>query len=253
MDAQPLFAANPPRPTNTPLPQATVLWNTLPTLTPRKPGQQDAPEQSDGASAVLQALQEAEAIREQARKEAVSIVQAAKDEAKNLHQDTFVEAYAGGLTEARREVAEELTARFDERCEALGADVQGLIDAILQERMEMWSAMEGEITTLALEIARKVIKIEVTQNDTVIYGVVKDALRRVTDRDNLRILVNLDEIQQVRGNREDLLVAIDGVDNLEIDGDRRVGRGGCMIETNAGSIDAKLETQLEQVQAAMKG
>ena len=40
---------------------------------------------------------------------------------------------------------------------------------------------------------------------------------------------------------------------LEIDGDRRVGRGGCVIETNAGSIDAKIDTQLEQVESALRG
>ena len=51
--------------------------------------------------------------------------------------------------------------------------------------------------------------------------------------------------------RDDLLSLLDGIKNLEIVDDRRVGDGGCVIETNAGTIDAKIETQLAEVERAL--
>jgi flagellar assembly protein FliH len=43
------------------------------------------------------------------------------------------------------------------------------------------------------------------------------------------------------------LLILDGARQLEIIEDRRVGRGGCVIETSAGTIDARIDTQFEQI------
>jgi len=55
----------------------------------------------------------------------------------------------------------------------------------------------------------------------------------------------------VKEHRQDLITLLDGIDHLEITDDQRVGKGGCIIETNAGNIDARIETQLEQVEKAL--
>ena len=44
---------------------------------------------------------------------------------------------------------------------------------------------------------------------------------------------------------------VDGLRFIEIVEDRRVGDGGCVIETNAGTIDAKIETQIAEVARAL--
>jgi flagellar assembly protein FliH len=55
----------------------------------------------------------------------------------------------------------------------------------------------------------------------------------------------------VRASREDLIAMVDGIRNIEIVDDRRVDAGGCVIETNGGTIDAKLDTQLNEIGAAL--
>ena len=68
----------------------------------------------------------------------------------------------------------------------------------------------------------------------------------------LRIRVHGNDLETVRTNRADLLTLVDGANHVEIIEDRRVEPGGCIIETNAGSIDARIETQLESVSDALK-
>ncbi len=104
---------------------------------------------------------------------------------------------------------------------------------------------------LALDIARQVVKAEVTQNPEVVRQVISNAIRRITDKDNVRIRVSVADAPRVKEMREDLLEITDGLRHLEIVDDRRIGEGGCVIETNAGTIDAKIETQFAEVARAL--
>ena len=104
---------------------------------------------------------------------------------------------------------------------------------------------------LTLDIARQVVKTEVQQNPEVIRQVISNAIRRVTDKENVRIRVSVADAPCVKEMRDDLLEVIDGLRHLEIIDDRRVGEGGCVIETNAGTIDAKIETQFGEVARAL--
>ena len=78
-----------------------------------------------------------------------------------------------------------------------------------------------------------------------------DALRRITEKDHVRIRVSVADAPHIREMRDDLLTLVDGIKNLEILDDRRVGDGGVVIETGAGTIDAKIETQLAEVERTL--
>ena len=231
------------------------IWSSLPAFAEETVARSRA---SDGdvsevRRAALRARDEAYSRLEVARAEAAQIVAAARRDAEIVRQDALVEGFSAGLKNAYGEVEAELGEKFEARCAAVRAGVDEIVQAVLAEREAAWRGMETEIIDVAMEIARKVVKEEVALNPAVVERVVKDALRRVSDRSSLRILVNPDDLQHVRDNREEILHAIDGVQGLVIDGDRRVGPGGCVIETAGGSIDAKIETQLDQAEAALRG
>ena len=82
-------------------------------------------------------------------------------------------------------------------------------------------------------------------------SIIRNALRRVVDKENVRIRVSMSDSARVRGAKDDIMGIVDGLRHLEIIDDRRVGDGGCVIETNAGTIDAKIETQLAEVERSL--
>ncbi len=214
-------------------------------------GSLDSGEQA-GSRIIADAKNEAAAILRDAGAEAAELLAKANAEANVSRSGAAAEGYAEGLLRARGDVETDLTERFDRRVEDLRAEVNDTVRSIVEAREIMWQGVEGEIMKLSLEIARKVIKIEVQENRAVVGEVIKDALRRVADRDSVRIVVHPSLLDEVRADRADLLLALDTVQNLSIDSDQRVSPGGCLIETNAGCIDAKLETQLEQVELALR-
>lgn len=196
-------------------------------------------------------LADAEQTREQARREAAKTLEDARIQANTMREAAWQEGFHEGRQAGQTAAALELQRAMDaQRNEGL-ARIQTLTDAIGAARQELWNSQEAEMVTFVLTIARQVIKTEVTQNPEVVTNILHNALRRVTDKDHVRIRVSLADAAHVRGMREDLMNLMDGVKNLEIVDDRRIGQGGCVVETNAGTIDAKIETQLDEVEHAL--
>jgi flagellar assembly protein FliH len=155
--------------------------------------------------------------------------------------------YEEGLQIGREEGQRE----FQQAIARLQAEVQKLVDALLAERQRLWEEMEPQVIDLVLEIARKVLREEIQARREATLSIIKHALRRVADTEQVRIRVHPDDLQIAREHRNDFLAVCDGVRHIEIVDDHRVGGGGCIIETPSGTIDASLRTQMQSVEKAL--
>jgi flagellar assembly protein FliH len=81
---------------------------------------------------------------------------------------------------------------------------------------------------------------------------VRHALLRSASAETVRIRVHAADLESVKAHREELLTLVDGIRQLEIVADRRVGPGGCVVETLGGVVDARVETQLDEVESALR-
>jgi len=194
---------------------------------------------------------EAEQLLVSARAEAAELIEDAQIQAEALREAAWQEGHHEGKVAARRAAEAEVHAEWEERKAALRAEMELIGTQIAEARERLWQRQESEMVALSLAIARKVVKTEVQQNPDVIRQVIANAIRRVTDKESLRIRVSIADSFAVKEMREDLLEVIDGLRHLEIIDDRRVTDGGCVIETNAGTIDAIMETQLGEVASAL--
>ena len=194
---------------------------------------------------------EAEAVLQAARAEAAELIEDAKTQAEALREAAWQEGFYQGGTEARAAAQAEMRAEWAARQEALRLELAAIAPDIAAAREKLWLSQESEMVALALDIARQVIKTEVTQNPAVVHAVLANSLRRITDKENVRVRVSVSDAPRVKEAREDLMEVVDGLRFIEIVEDRRVSDGGCVIETNAGTIDAKIETQLAEVARAL--
>ena len=60
------------------------------------------------------------------------------------------------------------------------------------------------------------------------------------------MLVNPDDLDIVREAMDGLKASLGGMDHCVVEAERRVGRGGCLVRTPVGDIDASVETKLER-------
>jgi flagellar assembly protein FliH len=111
--------------------------------------------------------------------------------------------------------------------------------------------MEEEIVRLSLAVAEKVIHLEAATNREVIRGVLKEAIKGIGDRENMKIRVHPQDFHFMIEIKNDFLQSFDGIRNMTFAEDESIQRGGAIIETVCGEVDARLDQQYNEVKAAM--
>ena len=197
---------------------------------------------------IAEAHAEAASIVAAARREAAGLIDDAREQAEAMREAAWQEGKHDGAEAARAEVEQQLREEMEAYRSDMHAELQEIVDAVVEGRRRLWEQQEGQILAFVLDISRQVIKTEVQQNENVLMEIIRNAMRRVTDKENMRIRVAASDAPRIKAAREEVMQIVDGVRTLEIVDDRRVGPGGCVIETNAGTIDAKIETQLGEIE-----
>lgn len=161
-----------------------------------------------------------------------AVLVAAYGEADAIRAAARSEGHAAGLAAAAAEVAS-ATAALRQAAAQL-ADVA----AELPERLE------EEAVELAFAIAGQALGGAFDARPELVVAVVRGGLRRLVERDRVTLLVHPDDLECVRAATPGLIAELGGIEHCEVQSERRVSRGGAMIRTADGEIDATLETKL---------
>ena len=207
---------------------------------------------ADALAAVVQAQSNAQQILDQAESDADAARVRAAAEAAQALLDARAEGYAQGQEQAAQEADARVRDESQARVDALRDDLAAFCEAVISEQQRAWGQVEAQLTEVALDIAGRVIKAELTVNPDIVVQIVRHALRRLQNGcDHLRIRVNPDDVERLRAHREEFLTTFEGVRQIEITEDRRVGVGGAQIETDGGTLDARIETQITEITRAL--
>jgi flagellar assembly protein FliH len=188
------------------------------------------------------AAADAEALLTDAHERARTMIEdsAARAEqiAENTRRAAHDEGYAHGMQSAELEMSELL------------ATMRNLIEMARAERHKIIETAEPEIVRLAMGIAERVLHQQVALDRNVVVEMAKAAISRLLERDAITVRVNPADLERMREHREDVL-ALGDVKNLRIIEDQRVDRGGVLVETDAGSVDARISTQVAEAKRVL--
>ena len=194
---------------------------------------------------------EAQSLKREAEDNAELIIADAREKAKQIETDSLAafenerkEAeergrLAGrevGFTEGKEEVA-----RLIQR-------TQVILERAQDKRAEILAETEQQIIDLVLLISRKVIKIISENQRNVVISNVVQALRKVKGRGNIIIKVNMLDIKLTSEHKKEFIDQVEGAKSLQIVEDTTVDPGGCVIETDFGEIDARISSQLAELE-----
>ncbi len=111
--------------------------------------------------------------------------------------------------------------------------------------------IEVVVPKLAVRVAEIVIRKQIQQSNDIIIPQIKDALHRIVGVEKVRLRISPFDEQIVRSTRPDLMLEVDSIHDLIIEIDDKVEQGGCIIESEMGNVDARLTTQLKQIEEAL--
>lgn len=129
---------------------------------------------------------------------------------------------------------------------------QGLemLQRVKELRQKLFDDNEREMVKLVFEIAEKIIGREFRENDKAIMNVIRLAVSDAVG-DKIVVHLNPQDYEKVKKNEAELMGKIESGKTLVFREDDTVKIGGCVVETDIGTIDAQLDTQLNAIKKAL--
>jgi flagellar biosynthesis/type III secretory pathway protein FliH len=168
---------------------------------------------------VVDALAQARAIVERAHGEAAAVRAAALD---------------AGRAQAQAELAAQLL-------------------ELTQAHARVLAALEPQAIELALLAAKRVIGTELAARPELIGDMIAPLLERLRRAHRLELRVHPDDRAALERQLDALRRAAHPAATLQIESDAALSRGSCVVVSDVGSLDARVETQLSALARALGG
>ena len=202
--------------------------------------------QSDQALVIKNnAEKEASDVVEKAKAEAEQILKSAHDEEQRIFDKAQKDGYDKGHEEGYQ-VGNQEAERLVER-------LHKMIEAVQDKRVDILNQTEGQIVDLVLLMTRKVVKIMSDNQKSVIMANVVQALKKVKGRGDVILRVNMADVKLTTDHIKDFISQVENIRNVSVVEDSSVDRGGCIIETDFGAIDARISSQLGELETKILG
>ena len=154
------------------------------------------------------------------------------------------EAYEKGRVQGEDAARADLTEEIDK----LNMLVRGITEGFDRLSAEAQEAC----VDIAIEINRRFVHTIAENSSDLIKETIKAAVKLATEKEKVVIRVNPEDLDEVRKHQDDIIFIGDGISRLEIRPDKLVDRGGCIVETEAGNIDARVDTRLSEIEKSLK-
>ena len=126
----------------------------------------------------------------------------------------------------------------------------GVLDSLRQAVGQVTCECEGAMIALALEIAGKLVA-DLPISSEMIETAVREALSHVEQASNLTVLLNPMDYELLQQTNAPVLLSDVGGERLQFQTSAQVSRGGCMVQTHFGVVDARRETKLEALKQSL--
>lgn len=169
-------------------------------------------------------------------------------------QITEQAAYARGKQEAESNLQQQLDLMKSEYatkkdkeladfCENIRSDLGNQVPKILE-------SLEKHVINLAADIATKIVA-DLPIDKTLVESVVKDALTKAEKDAEIVVLLHPEDLKLLTQGDSELLKDSHGGDKVLFKPSSDVTRGGCLLDTHYGLVDARRETKAKLLKKAV--
>jgi flagellar biosynthesis/type III secretory pathway protein FliH len=165
-----------------------------------------------------------------------AVIEAARAEADELRAQAVEAGREEGVRLGREVAAAELA--------PAAAALEQAVASARALRDELVDGVEADAARLALAIAEKVVAGALEIAPERVVDVVRGALRGLLDGELIIVCVHPDDVELLRA------AGLGSPDeHVEVHGERRIARGGALVRTSVGEVDARIESKLDAVRA----
>ncbi len=166
-----------------------------------------------------------------------NLISRAKEEANSIREAAAKEGYQQGIDAAKQDIE----------------SLKEAIEDFFRAKQDVYDEIAPDILEISLDIAKKIIKKEMSENPEILLENIKGILKGLSKEES-KIVLKVNPSQAVMLKQEmPEAVAMAGLEaKVIIMPDEDTMEGGCMLTTDNGVIDATIETQLTIISEALK-
>jgi flagellar assembly protein FliH len=156
-------------------------------------------------------------------------------------EEKYKSGFNDGHSKAKSELEEDFNLKLAEKYEELNNVI-----TLFNENIKAYDKdFEKVIVRLALAISEKIIKREIDEKSGAIEAL-RDSLRKIVGANSVVVKLNPADYQNVVTENKKL-IADDAFSKINFEIDERIEKGGCLIESDIGNVDARISTQLNEL------
>ncbi|MBW1980199.1 MAG: flagellar assembly protein FliH [Deltaproteobacteria bacterium] len=149
--------------------------------------------------------------------------------AQQAYEEGFAQGHRDGLELARKEMA----ATID--------SLVGIMEALERWKAEICVQAEEQVLELAISLAEEIIRHEVCCSSETVKETVRLALQKAAAAERAKICLHPEDLEIVKEFLPEISQKTE--QDFTLEASHAVERGGCLIETDCGIIDARLGKQ----------
>ena len=165
---------------------------------------------------------------------------------KSYLRETEQLAFERGRREGESSLNGQIIAQRNETLELQ----RGIFLSLQRSLPQVAHAAESALIEIALESAKKVVA-GIPVDAAMIEATVRDALRQTEDTAEISVQLNPEDLALLRQLQSPLLAGLPEIGPLRFSSSPEVTRGGCMVQTRFGMVDARRETKFEQLRQSL--
>lgn len=182
--------------------------------------------------------QESEKKEKESEEKRIKELQSVKDEAYRQGRLDAEENYKSEIERLRSEHASLVTL------------LQSAVKNLTDQRELIWQESESEIIKLILTISSKIVGYEIGNDSIhVLKHVVKDAIAHAGEKKIVTIKLSPDDVKKIKSQEGTIL----SDQSIKFAEDKTIDSGGCIVETDFGSIDSQIETRWDEILKTLLG
>jgi flagellar assembly protein FliH len=120
-------------------------------------------------------------------------------------------------------------------------------DSLISLRDKVLRDSEGDLLKLSRMMARKIVLKEIAQDPNILLNIVAATVSCCSDQDKITIRLSPDDHRMVMANSTMLADVVGDEGRVAFAPDDCIKLGGCLVETPTGTVDARIESQLDEV------
>lgn len=150
-------------------------------------------------------------------------------------EQRFEEGRKRGLSEAEKSFSH-VTQALALACEELSSLKQ-----------KMLARSQTDMLRLVFAISERVIHANIMIDTEVVTRAVNQAIQLAVSSEEFHVKVNPEDLQTVNEHKPLFIASLSGLSNIEFVPDESIARGGCVVESPLGRVDATIEAQMEAI------